>query len=254
MDLDQGLARERSAADNAWTILWIDDDGVAVKHASESLRVHGIRVDSAANALTGILRAREYDYALVLLELRLPDMSGIETFHALRSLKIETPIVFVSRFSNVRDVVTVTRLGARDVLEKPLDGEDLVAALREYLPLDGVLQQRRGEDPTSSASICQQIARATQTQPQIALAQAAALVGVDRHVVERAVRQETGCTYRRWRQALAIRRAAVLLRCSRLPVKIIAYDLGYTSVQAFARAFRSVVGSSPLQYRRGDEA
>lgn len=47
-----------------------------------------------------------------------------------------------------------------------------------------------------------------------------------------------------------MQRAADVLRCSKLPVKAVAYDFGYHTVQAFARAFRSVLGVSPSDYRR----
>jgi DNA-binding response OmpR family regulator len=173
-------------------VLWIDDDLDQASATVQLLLVSGFHVDVARSAAAGIALATQNKYGLILLDLRLPDLSGIDCFRALRSLKVEPPVVVVTGFGTIATAVVLMRLGAHDILEKPMIGEQLVSTIRHYMTTAAASRDVLGASVTASKDICWQIARVVLSRPQISLAQTARVVGIERHVVERMVRAETG--------------------------------------------------------------
>lgn len=80
------------------------------------------------------------------------------------------------------------------------------------------------------------------------LAEWATLVGASSRTLERLFRQDTGMGFAEWRQICRIRAALPLLQ-DRVPVQVVAWQVGYDSPSAFAAAFRKVTGTSPSGHR-----
>jgi len=77
-------------------------------------------VDSRQNARDGLFAADELDSDIVLLDVKLPDINGIEVLAKLKKLQPETPVIMISGNSSIADAVKAIKLGAFDFLEKPL--------------------------------------------------------------------------------------------------------------------------------------
>ncbi|MGB2716718.1 MAG: response regulator transcription factor [Vicinamibacterales bacterium] len=230
--------------------MWIDGDFRATIAAAEDLIRYGVHVDTAAVASTGIALAAQNTYSLVLLDGHLPDLPATDVLKALKNLRIKAPVVIITIPVGIETAVAWMRLGAIDIALKPISALDLLSILRQYLHHKSPYDQGSPIEPPVRREVISQITRTLLSRPTTPLAQAARAVGLERHVVERYIRSETGRSYREWRREVVIHGAAEVLRSSTLPIKAVAYELGYRSVRAFARAFRSVLGVSPSSYRQ----
>ena len=115
------------------TILIIDDEMSLVNSLSFALRNEGFTVESAQTAAEGRLAAERLQPALVLLDLRLPDATGIEVLEHLRAALPDTPVVMISAHGDARTAVRAVKLGAFDYLTKPFDLDDLFLTIRSAL-------------------------------------------------------------------------------------------------------------------------
>jgi AraC-like DNA-binding protein len=231
------------------TVLWIDGDFSTTTAPAEDLRRFGVQVDTAVFASSGIALAAQSAYSLILVDGRLPDATTTSVLEALHNLGVDTPVVIVSTPVSVETAVAFMRLGALDIALKPISAPELLHRVRQHCDRQSPADHC-GARPRRQRDVVSEVTRALLSHPAISLPQASRAVGLERHVVERCIRAETGRSYREWRQQVVAHSAARVLRSSTLPIKAIAYELGYRSVRAFARAFRTVQGVSPSTYRR----
>lgn len=110
-------------------ILHIDDEA-ATAHAVElMLTAAGMRVLTTDLGEDGVDLAKLYDYDLVLLDLNLPDISGLEVLRQLRAAKVPTPILIVTGDTRVETKVRALSGGADDYLTKPFHRDELLARI-----------------------------------------------------------------------------------------------------------------------------
>jgi CRP-like cAMP-binding protein/ActR/RegA family two-component response regulator len=109
--------------------LWIDDDRSIVLYATKFLATNGVEIDSAENIAAGLPLAIAGHYDLVLLDVRLPDGSGLDVLKAMRRAGITTPAIVLTGFGTDGTGFQAARLGAVAHHAKPLVGRALVAAI-----------------------------------------------------------------------------------------------------------------------------
>lgn len=126
-------------------VLIIDDDDVVRRMCVEMLHRGGYATLAAASVGDGLRQIRERSPAAVVLDLRLPDGTGIDVLRALQRHSPGTPVVVVSGCGSVTDAVEAMRIGAADYLEKPVARERLLATVAR------VLQARPGGTEQESA-------------------------------------------------------------------------------------------------------
>jgi DNA-binding response OmpR family regulator len=129
------------------TLLFIeDDDGIRLA-LSMALEDEGYSVLEAANGADGLASFRQSPPDLVLLDLRLPDMSGFDVCRALRAESI-VPIIMITAQTDTHDMVAGLEAGADDYVTKPVVPKELAARIRASLRR--VHLQGRGSTPTAS--------------------------------------------------------------------------------------------------------
>ena len=114
------------------TLLFIeDDDGIrlALRLALED---EGYTVHEAVNGTDGLETFRQHDVDLVLLDLRLPDMSGFDVCRAMRTDSI-VPIIIITAQTDTYDMVAGLEAGADDYVTKPVVPKELAARIRALL-------------------------------------------------------------------------------------------------------------------------
>src|SRR5689334_21436281 len=111
-------------------VLLIEDDSAARFGIELVLRADAMCVDSTDRGDDGIETARHYDYDVIVLDLRLPDMTGFEVVRSLRAAKIPTPVIILSGSAMLEDKIRALKAGADDYLSKPFSAEELTARLR----------------------------------------------------------------------------------------------------------------------------
>lgn len=114
------------------TLLFIeDDDGIRLA-LTLALEDEGYTVVEAANATDGLSAFRANDIDLVLLDLRLPDMSGFDVCRVLRGESI-VPIIIITAQTDTHDMVAGLEAGADDYVTKPVNPKQLAARIRALL-------------------------------------------------------------------------------------------------------------------------
>lgn len=112
------------------TILIIEDDPDGARSVSEVAADAGFEVALASDGLSGIERFREHTPDVVLTDLVLPDIDGIEVLERVQRLDREVPVILMTAYGSVESSVRAMRSGAYDYITKPLDLDDLQAKLK----------------------------------------------------------------------------------------------------------------------------
>lgn len=105
------------------TILVIDDDNATLHFIKEVFREGGPVVETAGTAQAGIKAISEKLPDLVLLDVMLPDLSGLETFEAIKKIDARMPVIFITAGGSSDTAIEAMKEGAYDFLVKPLDFE-----------------------------------------------------------------------------------------------------------------------------------
>ncbi|MFD7665973.1 response regulator [Streptomyces sp. NPDC059788] len=129
-------------------VLLIEDDPAVRKGVHLALRRRGHEVEAAASGETGLLALERFRPDLVLLDLMLPGMSGLEVCRRIRETQ-QIPIIILSARGDDIDMVVGLEAGADDYVVKPAGGEVLQARMRAVLRR--VVGERHGEGGNASS-------------------------------------------------------------------------------------------------------
>jgi DNA-binding response OmpR family regulator len=114
-------------------ILVIEDVERIRAFLARGLASEGFAVDEAADGEAGLRLATSAEYDLVILDLLLPQMSGLDVLRTLRAKRPDLPVVILSARSELRTKLEGFRLGANDYVSKPFSFEELLARVRVQL-------------------------------------------------------------------------------------------------------------------------
>jgi two-component system cell cycle response regulator CtrA len=110
-------------------VLLIEDDPGVTQGLEMNLRAHGFNVYSTDLGEEGVNLGRHYEQDIILLDLSLPDMSGLEVLRSLRAAKVFTPVMILSGATEVDMKIKTLGVGADDYLTKPVHKEELIARI-----------------------------------------------------------------------------------------------------------------------------
>ncbi|TLM63705.1 MAG: sigma-54-dependent Fis family transcriptional regulator [Deltaproteobacteria bacterium] len=120
-------------------ILVVDDDTVIREGLRRVLTMEGYLVEAQANGRAAMERLQEASFDLLITDLKMPGMSGLEVLQAVRVLQPEMPVILITGFAAVDNAVEVMKNGAADYLAKPFANDELVAKVRKALETRAVL-------------------------------------------------------------------------------------------------------------------
>lgn len=131
-------------------ILIVDDERNIRRTVECALRDAGFCTGSAATGEEALACLEAEDFALVLLDLRLPGLSGIDVLRRLRAASKDVPVIVITAYGTVETAVEAMRLGATDVVEKPFTPERLREAVKQAIerpsePAEGLYEARMAE-------------------------------------------------------------------------------------------------------------
>jgi len=109
--------------------LIVDDDPVAARFAQAAIE-HQFRVEHTDTGEDAVELAKLYDFDIVVLDLRLPDLDGGEVVRRLRAAEVNVPILILSGVEDRHEKIRGLVAGADDYLTKPFDKEELAARLQ----------------------------------------------------------------------------------------------------------------------------
>src|SRR5438874_9137763 len=111
-------------------ILVVDDETAIREAIRMTLEYEGYRVDEARSGQDGLDKAGRTPYDAILLDIKMPVLDGIEVLENLKTQRIGAPVIMVSGHGDVSTAVECTKRGAFDFLEKPLNRDKLLLAVR----------------------------------------------------------------------------------------------------------------------------
>ena len=115
------------------TVLFVEDALDTRDLIEYALRHEGFAVTTARTADEGLTLARENEYALILLDIGLPDKDGLALCRELRDLGLKMPVLLYTAYSELLDAEEVESAGAQRVLRKPEDTAELGSIVRSFV-------------------------------------------------------------------------------------------------------------------------
>lgn len=225
-------------------ILIIDDEPAIRDSLETLLTLEGFSVEMAPEGQSGLdqLASRQYD--LLLLDLALPGESGIDLLPRIKRLRPELPVIMITAFGTVGNVVDALRAGAENFVQKPWDNEKLLADIRsaiarhrseeEVVQLKRTLKQRYSFENIIGKSDV--MSRLLETVAQVAPSRSTVLIhgesGTGKELIAKAIHLNSP---RRDRQFVAINTGAV-------PVDLLESTLFGHVKGAFTSAFAAKKG------------
>src|SRR5947208_14216355 len=110
-------------------VLLIEDDSATAQSIELMLKSESFNVYTTDLGEEAVDLGKLYDYDIILLDLNLPDMSGLEVLRTLRVCKVKTPILILSALAGTEDKVRGLGFGADDYMTKPFHRNELVARI-----------------------------------------------------------------------------------------------------------------------------
>ena len=125
------------------TILLIDDDESLRRVVEYHLQEEGHRVITAVDGASGLQAFQAQPIDLVLSDIRMPEMDGLELLTRLKSMQPDLPVVILTAHGTIDSAVDAMKLGASDYLTKPFNREQLKAAVRKALEVAALTTENR---------------------------------------------------------------------------------------------------------------
>lgn len=111
------------------TLLVVDDEPAVILILSEFLAREGFRVQTASSGARALEKVKESKPDMVLLDIAMPEMDGMETLRRLKALDPKLPVMMITAYRDGEKIVETFRLGAFDCLFKPFDFQYLRTAI-----------------------------------------------------------------------------------------------------------------------------
>jgi len=118
-------------------VLVIDDDEMHLMLMGNILENAGYSVSSTADGPQGIMMFKEHPPNLVLLDLGLPSMNGIEVLREIRTADPKSKVIVVTGYGSIESAEVALRYGAWDYVEKPIEVENFLEKIRTAIGIAG---------------------------------------------------------------------------------------------------------------------
>ena len=116
---------------NGASVLLVDDEEDYLEAMAKRMKMRGLEVCTADNGFSALELMRKHAFDVVLLDILMPDMDGIETLRRIREDNPDLEVILVTAHGTVEQGVTAMKMGAVDVIQKPADIEELVNLAKE---------------------------------------------------------------------------------------------------------------------------
>jgi len=118
------------------SILVIDDERVVCDSVNRILSREGFRVEQQTHPREGLAWAISRNYDLILLDLKMEEMDGIQLVHSLRKSKPDLPVIVVTGYPSIDTAVESFRMGISNYILKPFTPEEIIQSVRKAIPME----------------------------------------------------------------------------------------------------------------------
>lgn len=126
-------------------VLIVDDEKNIRLTVSQSLESIGLDTDTAMTGEEALAKLKANDYSLILLDLKMPGMDGMQVLHRIREVRPEVRVIVITAYGTVESAVEAMKLGTVDFVQKPFASEEIRALVSRVLQRDQ-LDGRKAED------------------------------------------------------------------------------------------------------------
>ena len=123
-------------------ILVVDDEPMICKSCKEILEGEGYDVDLANSGQEGVKKALEKIFDLVIVDMKMPDLSGMSLLKRIKGEKLKTPVIMITAYSTLETAIEAMKLGAADYIPKPFTPDELSGVVKSVIS---------GDEPARSA-------------------------------------------------------------------------------------------------------
>src|SRR5208283_2617034 len=120
-------------------LLVVDDEEVVCQACRRIFSRQGFQVETNTDPRQGLAKATENDYAIILLDIKMPNMDGIQFLEKLREKKPDVPVLIITGYPSIPNAAAAMRLGACDYVTKPFTSEEVTWAMQRVLNMQHVL-------------------------------------------------------------------------------------------------------------------
>lgn len=213
-------------------------------------------VGEAANGLEGLEAARRLEPTLIITDLKMPQMDGIEMLRSLRAEGCNAYVIILTAYDNFSYAQSALRLGAVDYLLKPFhdgDLENAILQLRRRMENDSadtvtIGTPRKGD---KSKYVLEAMAYISKhyNEPDISVGTVAQSLNISEGYLSHTFKKETDYTLLNYLTRYRIHKAMELLKDCRVKVYEVAEQVGYRDIAYFSATFKKYTGISPSEYQ-----
>ena len=248
-------------------VLVVDDEKLIVKGIRFSLEQDGMEVDCAYDGEEAVEKAKDKKYDIILLDLMLPKMDGLEVCQQIREFS-NVPIVMLTAKGEDMDKILGLEYGADDYITKPFNTNLLISRCNNLVNSRRLLQEKFSKQPQAFAQML-----ATNPMDKEMLDRAIAIIerhldntdfnvnifaremGMARTNLFTKLKAVTGQTPNDFILSIRLKKGAVMLRNNpELNITEISDRIGFSSSRYFSKCFKEIYHVSPLAYRKGEES
>jgi two-component system response regulator PilR (NtrC family) len=124
-------------------ILVVDDEDIIRESLTFVLKKEGYYVQEAENGLAAYNKLLEETFDLVITDLEMPEMKGIELLEEIKKLNIQTSVIIITAFGSLDTAICALRSGASDYLLKPVEFDELLIKIRRLFDVKNLLLENR---------------------------------------------------------------------------------------------------------------
>lgn len=127
-------------------VLLIDDEAEFVDTLEERMMSRGMKVTSTTSAWQGIQAVEKKNFDVVVLDLQMPEMDGLETLKILKTKNPDVQVILLTGHATVEKGISAMKLGAMDLLEKPADISILTDKIHKAQTKKMILVEKKASD------------------------------------------------------------------------------------------------------------
>lgn len=223
------------------SILIIDDEKSIRKTLNEILSFEGYKIDEASDGEEGLKKFKEKNYDIVLCDIKMPKLDGIEFLEKAKEINDETPIIIISGHGNIETAVEAVKKGAYDYISKPPDLNRMLITLRNAMEKTSLVAEtkvlkRRASKVQEIVGESQPIKIIKDTIEKIAPTEARILItgenGVGKELVARWIHEKSS----------RVKGPMVEVNCAAIPGELIESELFGHEKGSFTSAVKQRIG------------
>jgi two-component system, OmpR family, alkaline phosphatase synthesis response regulator PhoP len=124
------------------SVLIVDDEKNILLTLSQSLEVLQLETDTATNGEEALAKLKEKEFGLILLDIRMPGMDGMQVLRQVREIRPDIRIIMISAYGTIGLAVEAMKLGAVDFIQKPFSPEEIRALVSRVLDREKLDEQK----------------------------------------------------------------------------------------------------------------